>query len=185
LRSTGAGSSSQPRRSAESGTGPGTLTFDCLIIDDARDYLPLFQIDRVFGPYAGRLQCSVTQPCRKDTHSSRPRRRANMGIERRKATLTLSATSEFAGTTMGTSGSGGSILSGVYSEGPVPQTVTRCGSFSIADRYGRGRIALRNGSSSGNQIEWRINRWISNVASPMVNARECPPAFRSSETKWK
>ena len=28
------------------------LTSDHLIIDDARDYLPLFQIDRVFGPYA-------------------------------------------------------------------------------------------------------------------------------------
>jgi hypothetical protein len=51
LRSTGAGSSSPPGRSAESGTGPGTLTSGRLIIDDARDYLPLFQIDRVFGPY--------------------------------------------------------------------------------------------------------------------------------------
>jgi len=29
------------------------LTSDHLIIDDARDYLPLFQIDRVSGPYAG------------------------------------------------------------------------------------------------------------------------------------
>ena len=27
------------------------MTSDRLIIDDARDYLPLFQIDRVFGPY--------------------------------------------------------------------------------------------------------------------------------------
>ena len=41
----------QPRRSAGRGTGPGTLTSGRLIIDDARDYLPLFQIDRVFGPY--------------------------------------------------------------------------------------------------------------------------------------
>jgi hypothetical protein len=28
------------------------LTSGRLIIDDARDHLPLFQIDRVFGPYA-------------------------------------------------------------------------------------------------------------------------------------
>ena len=52
VRSAIAGSSRPPGRSAESGTGPGPLTSGRLIIDDARDYLPLFQIDRVSGPYA-------------------------------------------------------------------------------------------------------------------------------------
>ena len=31
------------------------MTSGRLIIDHARDYLPLFQIDRVFGPYAQGL----------------------------------------------------------------------------------------------------------------------------------
>ena len=58
LRSTGAGSSSPPERSAGNGTGPGTLTSGRLIIDDARDYLPLFQIDRGFGPYGETVPAS-------------------------------------------------------------------------------------------------------------------------------
>ena len=47
----------------ESGTGPGTLTSDHLIIDDARDYLPLFQIDRVFGPYGMKSSWSLDGRC--------------------------------------------------------------------------------------------------------------------------
>ncbi len=35
--------------------GPGTLTSGRLIIDDARDHLPLFQTDRVSGPYGVAL----------------------------------------------------------------------------------------------------------------------------------
>jgi hypothetical protein len=38
------------------------LTSDHLIIDDARDYLPLFQIDRVSGPYGVRPKNGTVTP---------------------------------------------------------------------------------------------------------------------------
>ena len=56
--------------------------------------------------------------------------------------------------------------------------------ISIAS-YCTGRIALRKGSSSGSQMEWRRICWISMVTSPVVKERAWPPALVSSETKWK
>ena len=38
------------------------MTSGRLIIDDARDYLPLFQIDRVFGPYDVALALTLLAP---------------------------------------------------------------------------------------------------------------------------